>query len=82
VALQREALEHYIKRETKLMAKGKLVTVVKEVREQYEVDAGTGALSDDQAIETVKARMSAGSPLGLVDDPKVKITGFEVTEKD
>lgn len=61
--------------------KTKIVTVVREVRSRYEVEAGTGALSDEQAIDTVKARMEAGSPLGLVDE-KSKVTGFEVNEKE
>lgn len=65
------------------MTKDKVVTVIKEVRMKFEVEAGGNDLTDDQAIETVKARLDAGSPLGFLhEEEEEKILKFEVTEKE
>jgi len=70
----------HITRKAKLMARGKLVTIIKEVHIQYEVDAGVSPLSDEQAIDTVKLRMDTGSPLGLLEET-TKTTSYKVEEK-
>jgi hypothetical protein len=58
----------------------KIVTVVKETRVRYRVDTSPGTQpSDEEIINTVKARMKAGSPLGVLDE-KEKVVKFEVEE--
>lgn len=58
----------------------KIVTVVKETKVRYEVDIEPGkSLPDEDVINIVKARMNAGSPLGLLDE-KETVKAFEVGE--
>lgn len=59
----------------------KVVTVVKEHLLVYEVESGPGEkLTDEQAIDMVKARMQTQSPLGLVSDEETT-KKFKVREK-
>lgn len=56
----------------------KIVTVVKKVTVEFEVD---GDPSDQEAIDTVKARMAQGAPIGQIGKPVEEIDGFNVREK-